>query len=144
MKFVLTVSQDCQSHIWMLNQRQKTVWRKSDDKNLLWSPLLVLYRQIQITMESLCETVIRASVIFLSQITISTEHNASEDKDTQSRSSLPFMEPEGSLPCSQKPPPVPILSQMNPVHIFKRILYNAFLACASISHNCLLSYSFPD
>ena len=26
------------------------------------------------------------------------------------------MEPEGSLPHSQFPPPVPILSQMNPVH----------------------------
>jgi len=28
-----------------------------------------------------------------------------------------FMEPEGSLPHSQGPPPVPILGQPNPVHI---------------------------
>jgi hypothetical protein len=28
-----------------------------------------------------------------------------------------FMEPEGSLPCSQEPYLAPILSQMNPVHI---------------------------
>ena len=27
-----------------------------------------------------------------------------------------FMEPEGSLPHSHRPPPVPILSQPNPVH----------------------------
>jgi hypothetical protein len=26
-----------------------------------------------------------------------------------------FMEPEGSLPCSEKPPLDPILSQLNPV-----------------------------
>jgi hypothetical protein len=26
------------------------------------------------------------------------------------------MEPEGSLPCSQDPPLVPILSQINPIH----------------------------
>jgi hypothetical protein len=26
------------------------------------------------------------------------------------------MEPEGSLPHLQEPPPVPILSQLNPVH----------------------------
>ena len=26
------------------------------------------------------------------------------------------MEPEGSLPLLQKPPPVPILSQLDPVH----------------------------
>ena len=28
------------------------------------------------------------------------------------------MEPEGSLPHSQAPPPVPILIQINPVHAF--------------------------
>jgi hypothetical protein len=26
------------------------------------------------------------------------------------------MEPKGSLQCSQEPPPVPILSQINPIH----------------------------
>jgi len=31
---------------------------------------------------------------------------------TQSGNSLHFMEPEGSLPCSQDSPPVPILAQM--------------------------------
>jgi len=34
---------------------------------------------------------------------------------SQSSNSPPFMEPEGSLPCS---PLVPILSQKNPVHTF--------------------------
>jgi hypothetical protein len=29
------------------------------------------------------------------------------------------METEGSLPCNESPPPVPILSQMNPIHIPK-------------------------
>jgi hypothetical protein len=33
-----------------------------------------------------------------------------------SRASQYFMEPEGSLSCSQEPPLVPILSQINPIH----------------------------
>jgi hypothetical protein len=32
------------------------------------------------------------------------------------------MEPEGSLPCSQQPPLVPILSQINPIHIMPSYL----------------------
>jgi len=35
-----------------------------------------------------------------------------------SRNSSPFMEHEGSRPCSQEPVTVPILSQMNPVQTF--------------------------
>jgi hypothetical protein len=38
---------------------------------------------------------------------------------SQSRSSPSFMEPEGALSCSQSPPLVPILSQINPVHNFQ-------------------------
>jgi hypothetical protein len=35
---------------------------------------------------------------------------------SHSRNSQHFMEPKGSLACSQSPPLVPILSQINPIH----------------------------
>jgi hypothetical protein len=35
---------------------------------------------------------------------------------SHSRTSQHFMKPEGLLPCSQNPPLVPILSQINPIH----------------------------
>jgi hypothetical protein len=35
-----------------------------------------------------------------------------------------FMETEGSLPCSQTPPLVPILSQMHPIHTFPHYFPN--------------------
>jgi hypothetical protein len=45
------------------------------------------------------------------------------------------MEPEGSLPCSQQPPLVPVLSQMNLLHTtpshFLKIHFNIILAPAS-------------
>jgi hypothetical protein len=51
------------------------------------------------------------------------------------------MEPEGSLPCSQKPATYPILSQMNPIHIPKPVSLrfegwcNFFLGLKSAEQN---------
>ena len=50
---------------------------------------------------------------------------------SQSRNSLYLMEPEGSLPHSQKPTTVPLLSRINPVHASHLISWSSILILSS-------------
>jgi len=55
------------------------------------------------------------------------------------------MEPEGSLPHSQAPPPVPILNQINPVHAPPNVLKthsNIILPSKPRSSKCLFRSGF--
>ena len=58
---------------------------------------------------------------------------------SQSRNSLYLMEPEGSLPHSQKPTTVPLLSRINPVHASHLISWSSILILSSHIRLGLLS-----
>jgi hypothetical protein len=54
------------------------------------------------------------------------------------------MELEGSLPCSQEPPPVPILNQMNLIHTLQPYVPKISLILSSHLHLSLPSGLFPS
>ena len=64
-----------------------------------------------------------------------------------SRNSPHFVEPEGSLPCSQQFPPVPILSQKYPIHnfssYFSKMHFNIILPSISQYFNWSLYLRYP-
>jgi hypothetical protein len=75
------------------------------------------------------------------------EHSTSWEANrafSYSRKLPPFMEPEGSLPCSQKPPPITILSHTNPIHIPKIIFLRSILILSSHVRLGILSSLFPS
>ena len=58
-----------------------------------------------------------------------------------------FMEPEDSLPPSQQPPIVPIMSQTDPIHAFPscffKIQVNIFFPSTPTTSQLSLSFTFP-
>jgi hypothetical protein len=73
-----------------------------------------------------------------------------------SRISQHFMEPEGSLPCSQEPSTVPFLSQINPIHTIPSYLRSLLIFFTHLrlglpqrslsfwlSHQYLMHFSSP-